>query len=253
MMLSTRRLSVSVAGHSVCRELELAVGEHSTWAILGRNGVGKTTLLKTLAGLHSPTHGEVLLGARPLAAWPRRERARRIGVLFQDRTHAFPGTVLETALTGRHPWVERWGWESEDDIARARAALAEVDLTGMEARAVSTLSGGESQRLGLATVLAQSPALFLLDEPSNHLDLRHQIAAMELLRRRARETGRAVIMVLHDINLAARFCDHALLLHGDGETEHGTAEEVLTADRLSRLYDHPIRMVSGAGRYFMPE
>jgi len=251
-MLETRKLSVSIAGNEVCRALDLAVREGSVWAILGRNGVGKTTLLKSLAGLHPPGQGDVLLGGRRLSAWSHRERARRIGVLFQNRTDAFPGTVLETALTGRHPWTDRWSWESEEDIARTRAALTEVDLGGMEMRAVATLSGGENQRLGLATVLAQSPALYLLDEPNNHLDLRHQIAIMKLIRCRAKEPGHAAIMVLHDINLAARFCDHALLLHGDGASEHGTVDEVLTAESLSRLYQHPIRMIPGAGGYFLP-
>jgi iron complex transport system ATP-binding protein len=251
-MLGTRGLSVSIADNEVCHDLELLIQEGSVWAILGRNGVGKTTLLKCLAGLHPPHQGEVLLEGLPLDSWTHRERARRIGVLFQHRTNTFPGTALETALTGRHPWVDRWSWEGEDDLALARAALAEVDLAGMEARAVSTLSGGESQRLGLATVLTQSPSLYLLDEPNNHLDLRHQIAVMELICRRAREPGHAAVLVLHDVNLAARFCDHALLLHGNGVSEHGAVEEVMTADSLSRLYQHPIRMVSDAGRYFIP-
>jgi iron complex transport system ATP-binding protein len=252
-MLETRRLAVTVADNEVCRGLDLRIGDGSVWAILGRNGVGKTTLLKCLAGLHPPRKGEVLLEGRPLEAWTQRERARRIGVLFQHGTHAFPGTVLETALTGRHPWVERWSWESDEDIAQTRAALADVDLAGMETRAVSTLSGGESQRLGLATVLAQSPALYLLDEPNNHLDLKHQIAIMELICRRARQPGHAAILVLHDVNLAARFCDHALLLHGDGACEHGAVDEVMTAERLSRLYQYPIRRVAGAGLCFMPD
>ena len=252
-MLETRKLSVSIAGSQVCRTLDLMIDEGSVWAILGRNGVGKTTLLKSLAGLHPPDEGEVLLGGRPLDDWPHRERARRIGVLFQSRAHAFPGTVLETALTGRHPWLDRWNWESEDDIAMTQAALAEVDLASMETRTITTLSGGEAQRLGLATVLAQSPAIYLLDEPTNHLDLRHQIAIMELIRRRAREPGHAAAIVLHDVNLAARFCDHALLLHGDGACDHGTVDEILTAGSLSRLYQHPIRMIPGAGRVFLPD
>ncbi|MDR2876693.1 MAG: ABC transporter ATP-binding protein [Chromatiales bacterium] len=253
-LLRANGLSVSIAGLEVCRALDLTVTAGSIWAILGRNGVGKTTLLRTLAGLRSIDSGEVLLEEQPLTAWPQREMARKIGVLFQDQGTLFPGTVLETALIGRHPHLERWRWESENDIALAHAALTGVGLSNMDTRQLATLSGGERQRLAIATLLCQEPQLYLLDEPSNHLDPHHQIAVMNTLCRRAHTSKHAAIMVMHDVNLAMRYCDHALLLYGNGETEHGPIAHTLTAANLSRLYTHPMSATNTArGEFFYPE
>ena len=254
-LLHLQALSVSIAGIAVCRDLDLAVPAGSRWAILGRNGVGKTTLLKAIAGLHAPDAGLVLLEEWPLDAWPRRRAAQKIGVLFQDQTTLFPGTVLETVLIGRHPYLDNWRWEGEDDVALARAALAEVGLAGTEERSLATLSGGERQRLAVATLLCQEPSVYLLDEPSNHLDPHHQVEVMETVRRRvAGGTEHAAVMVLHDVNLAARYCDYALLLYGDGVTEHGPAKQVLNAENLGRLYGHPMVGVgTERGEFYFPE
>ncbi|MDE2089416.1 MAG: ABC transporter ATP-binding protein [Gammaproteobacteria bacterium] len=245
MLLETRNLVVTIAGKQVCRGLELAIEAGQCWGLLGGNGVGKTTLLHTLAGLRTPAQGTVLLEGKPLGGLSRREAARRIGMLFQTTADAFPATVLETTLTGRHPHLERWRWETAQDLAMARAALHRVDLDGMEARLVATLSGGERQRLALATVLTQDPVLYLLDEPTHHLDLHHQIMLLELLTRPARENGKALLMVLHDVNLAARFCDHLLLLFGAGETLQGPTDKLLNEIHLQRLYRHPIVTLPG--------
>ncbi len=253
-LLATRNLTVSIAGITVCRGLGLEIGTAGRWAILGRNGIGKTTLLKTLAGLHAPDAGVVAFDGVAQNQVPRRDLAQRLGVLFQDQTSLFPGTVLETALIGRHPWLDKWRWEGPEDIGIARAALAAVGLDGFDHRMLTTLSGGERQRLGIATLLAQDPALYLLDEPTNHLDPFHQIHIMELLcRATAQERKRAVIMVLHDVNLAARYCDHVLLLYGDGAAEHGTTREVLNTGNLERLYNHPVIAVGTEyGDFYYP-
>ena len=245
MLLETRNLDVTIAGKQVCRGLGLIIEAGQCWGLLGGNGVGKTTLLHTLAGLRTPTHGTVLLEGKPLSGLSRREVACRVGVLFQAAEDAFPATVLETALIGRHPHLERWRWETPQDLTLARSALHRVGLDGMEGRMITTLSGGERQRLALATVLTQNPVLYLLDEPANHLDLHHQITLLELLTRPARENGTALVMVLHDVNLAARFCDHLLLLFGAGETLQGPTDQVLNETHLQRLYGHPIATVSG--------
>jgi len=253
-LLATRNLSVSIAGITVCRGLDLEIGAADRWAILGRNGTGKTTLLKTLAGLHAPDAGTLAFDGVAQDQIPRRKLAQRLGVLFQDQAPLFPGTVLETALIGRHPWLDKWRWEGPEDIGIARAALAAVDLDGFEHRTLATLSGGERQRLGIATLLAQDPALCLLDEPTNHLDPYHQIQIMELLCRTTAPTGRhAVVMVLHDVNLAARYCDHALLLYGDGATEYGATRKVLSTGNLERLYGHPVISVETEyGEFYYP-
>ena len=252
-LLATHGLGVTIAGNQVCSGLELAVMPGQRWAILGRNGVGKTTLLHTLAGLRSPTAGTIELQGKPLAATARREVARLRGLLLQDDSDAFPATVLESVLVGRHPHLSRWQWESAKDVRIARDALAAADMAGTEARDVRTLSGGERRRVALAALLAQQPQLFLLDEPSSHLDLAHQLTLLEQLAAAVRRGHKALIMVVHDVNLAARYCDHALLL-ADGEAVAGPAQELLTAERLSGVYRVSLKAVAGPrGNLFAPD
>lgn len=252
--LATRNLAVSIAGQQVARGLSLALAPGQRLAILGRNGVGKTTLLHTLAGLLDPESGVVELAGQTYAALGARGAARLRGLLPQHQGDAFAASVLETVLVGRHPHLSRWDWESEADHALAREALAAVGLADLAARSIHTLSGGERQRVALATLLVQQPKLYLLDEPLAHLDLNHQIAVLELMSRRAREDGAALVMVLHDVNLAARYSDMALLLYGDGEHQLGGSGTVLEAAALSRLYGHPLRVVRDGERgWFVPE
>ncbi|WP_153115957.1 ABC transporter ATP-binding protein [Rhodocyclus tenuis] len=246
-LLETRALKVSIAGKPVCDALDLKLAAGERLAILGRNGAGKTTLLTTLAGLRAPASGELLLAGQTYAALGPRQSARCRGWLAQQREDAFGSTALETALTGRHPHLGRWHWESADDADIARQALAAVGLQGFEARDVLTLSGGERQRLAVATLLAQAPQLYLLDEPIAHLDLNHQIALLELFASAAQD-GVAVAMSLHDPGLALRFADRALLLHGDGRAEEGPVAAMLTAERLSALYQHPLLAANIDGR-----
>jgi len=252
-LLEATGLAVSIAGQAVCRDLDLAVRPGQSWALLGRNGAGKTTLLHTLAGLRPAAAGGLRLLGRELAALPRRQVARLLGLLPQETPDLFPATVLETALIGRHPHLDRLAWEGDADRALARAALAEVGLTGFEARPVTTLSGGERRRLALATLRCQAPRVALLDEPANHLDLRHQVELIGRLRARARSEGGALVMVLHDVNLAARHCDHALLLFEGGAHAAGPFAEVVDQATLTRLYGHPVVAVAGPhGRAWLP-
>ncbi len=252
-LLEARQLTVGIGGREVCRRLDLCLAPGERLAILGRNGAGKSTLLSTLAGLRPAQDGEVLLAGRTYARWGARAAAQQRGWMAQSQADPFSSTVLETAMTGRHPHLGRWDWESQADADLARAALAEVGLAGMEQRETPSLSGGERQRLSLATLLTQAPQLYLLDEPLAHLDLSHQIAVLEILARRAREGAAGLAMVLHEPGLAARYCDQALLLYGDGSWEAGPVAEVLTAPRLSQLYGHPLKVVAdGAERWFIP-
>ena len=246
-ILETRALQVRVGEKLICRDLNLCVQAGECWAVLGMNGVGKTSLLLTLAGLKTPRAGTVYLHGKPLAELPRHELAKICGVMFQDSDDAFPARVLETALIGRHPHLRAWQWESAADEALARAALQAVGLADLAQRANNTLSGGERRRLALATLLTQDPALMLLDEPINHLDLHHQINALELLTQQVAQHGKTSVMVLHDVNLAARYCDAALLLFGDGEVLQGPVHAVLHLENLSRLYGHPVRSVETPG------
>jgi len=253
-LLAARGLAVDIGGRRVVAGLDftLAVGERL--AILGRNGAGKSTLLATLAGLRDPAAGQVDLGGDPYAALSPRAAALRRAWLGQGQADPFGSTVLETALTGRHPHLGRWDWETARDAEIARGALAAVGLAGMEQRQVPTLSGGERQRLAIATLLAQAAPLYLLDEPLSHLDLNHQMAVLQLFAGAARECGAGVVMVLHDPALAHRFCDRALLIHGDGRCDLGSADDILTAERLSELYGYRLRCLDADGRRcFIPE
>jgi iron complex transport system ATP-binding protein len=252
-LLETRGLDVAIGKRMLCRGLDWRVMPGDSWAILGRNGAGKSTLLSTLAGLRAPTAGAVAIEGRPLAETPPRELALVRGYLPQQSHDPFASTVLETVLVGRHPHLGRWDWESGADKRIAAAALAEVGLAGFGERDVQTLSGGERQRLGIATLLTQEPKLFLLDEPLAHLDLNHQVAQMEVLAKRAAH-GAGVVAVLHDPGFAARYCNQALLLFGDGDWRAGPAADIVTAENLSRLYNHPLRQLAGAPYpVFIPE
>lgn len=253
-LLEARQLSVDIGGKTVvdCLNLNLQPGERL--AILGRNGAGKSTLLSTLAGLRPPQAGAVLLDGEDCALLPPRQAALRRAWLGQFQNDPFGSTVLETALTGRHPHLGRWDWESKHDAELARSALKALGLAGMEARQVHTLSGGERQRLAIATLLTQAATLYLLDEPLSHLDLNHQMAVLELFAGTARDCGAAVVMVLHDPALAHRFCDRALLVYGDGRCAQGAVDDILTAATLSELYGHGLRQIEDRGqRCFIPE
>ncbi|MBM4182520.1 MAG: ABC transporter ATP-binding protein [Betaproteobacteria bacterium] len=253
-LLACRGLTVSIGGKTVVSGLDLTLGSGACLVILGRNGAGKTTLLSTLAGLRVPDAGTVELDGQGYAALTPRAAARLRGWLSQHPVDAFPATVLETVLMGRHPHLSRWAWEGAEDHALAHAALKETGLEAFAARALATLSGGERQRVAIATLLVQQPRVWLLDEPLTHLDLNHQIAMLELFRQRMRTEHTAAVMVLHDLNLAARYADQALLLHDDGRFDLGPAREVLTPERLTRLYGHPLREITdGGGRWFVPE
>jgi iron complex transport system ATP-binding protein len=233
--LACRGLRVSIAGRLLVDRLDLILDEGSMLGVLGQNGSGKTTTLHTLAGLHAPSAGRVELYGESVPDLTRRRVARRLGLMLQHQEDPFPSTVLETAMAGRHPHIDMWRWESQSDLETAIQALAEVGLDGLEDRVVDTLSGGERRRLSLATLLAQTPDIYLLDEPTNHLDPAYERKVMTRLRDLA-DAGRSVAASLHDVNLASRFCDRCLLLFGDGSWREGETQEVLTEETLSRLY-----------------
>ncbi len=246
-LLATRGLAVRIGRLTLVDGLDLAVDRGERLAILGRNGVGKSTLLHTLAGLRKPVDGTVELDGTPVEALGGRALAQLRGLLAQHQADAFPATVLETALVGRHPHLSRWDWEGARDERIAREALAALGLAELADRDIGSLSGGERQRAGIAALLAQQPRLCLLDEPLAHLDLNHQIAVLELFGRLAREQHVGIVMVLHDVNLALRYADRVLLLFGDGVHTAGPVAEVLDEAILARLYGHPMRRLATAG------
>ena len=252
MTLQIEQLQLRRGQRILCSAFDLRIDNGQCWGILGSNGSGKTTLLHTLAGLHPEYSGRLWLDGNEISNIARKNYARQVGLLPQINEEAFPGSVLETVLTGRHPHLELWQWESEQDRQLARDALARVDLDGFEQRNLLSLSGGERRRLYIATLLVQQPQLYLLDEPANHLDLRHQHQILGHLQQLAHEDQKSVIMVLHDPNLAVRYCDHVLLMHEDGTVEGGTSESLMTEERLGRLYGYPIRKIENdQGSFFI--
>ncbi|MGI9245353.1 MAG: ABC transporter ATP-binding protein [Steroidobacteraceae bacterium] len=236
---------VAVPGRTLVRELSFALPQGRMLAVLGRNGAGKSSTLHALAGLRA-AEGAVRIFGRPLAEWPRRHLACALGLLPQLVEDPFPATALEAAVAGRHPHIDFWAWESARDRDSAREALAAVDLAGFESREIGTLSGGERRRLSIATLLTQNPSIFLLDEPIHQLDPQHQLDVLRLFRRLA-DTGRTVVVTLHDVGLAARFADCALLLHGDGRWEYGDCASTLNEHSIGELYGIAVRELRWEG------
>lgn len=228
-------LGVCVPGRQLVDGLSFAANCGEIIAVLGRNGSGKTLTMHTLAGLRAPDSGVVTLRGTNIAQLKRQAAARLLALLPQVIDDIFPATVLDTALIGRHPHIAPFSWESADDIAAARQALAIMGLADMHERDILTLSGGERRRLAIAQVLAQSPLVYLLDEPTNHLDPQHQLETL-LVFREVADQGAAVLASLHDVNLAARFADRCLLLFGDGHWQLGDTRDVLNEESLSELY-----------------
>jgi len=237
-----RELTVSVPGRTLVRELNLELAAGDFLAVLGQNGAGKSLSLHTLAGIRTAEAGVTMIGDCPLTEMPRQSAARNLALLPQYTEDIFPASVLDTVMIGRHPHIGHFRWESESDIEIARQCLRQMDLGHMADRDISTLSGGERRRLAIAQVLAQMPHIYLLDEPTNHLDPHHQLDVLRVFREQA-ANGSIVVASLHDVNLAARFADHCLLLFGDGRWTLGKTQTVLTASRLSELYSTAIEAV----------
>ena len=205
--------------------------------LLGPNGSGKTTLLRLLAGLLTPTAGQVSIDDRPVASLERRALARRLAMVPQDTHTAFDYSVLDMVLMGRYPHLGPFALEGIDDVRIAREALAATGTSGFESRLFSTLSGGEKQRVVIAAALAQSSDILLLDEPTTALDIGYQFEIAALLKRLNAERGTTMIISSHDLNLVAALCHHvALLKHGEIVAQ-GPTSTTLDAGNIRRVYD----------------
>lgn len=244
-LLTSSHLQVEIGNILVCRELNLHISPQSCWGVLGPNGAGKTTLLHTLAGLRPASSGQIHFRQRDLWNISRHELAKQLGLLLQMEETGFPGTLHEAVMNGRHPHLGYWGWETGTDLQITEDAIHAFGLSDLQQRPIGALSGGERRRMDMATLLAQQPLLALLDEPSNHLDPGQQIACLDLLTAHFQQSDHALIMALHDINLAMRYCDHLLLLQGNGNWLAGPVREIATTAHISELYQHPMSCLQG--------
>ncbi|MFF7709714.1 ATP-binding cassette domain-containing protein [Pseudomonas sp. NPDC007930] len=232
MSLHGRDLSWRLRGHPLLAGVSLRVPDGGVLGLIGPNGSGKSSLLKLLAGLAWPDHGEVLLAGTPLAQWRRRALARRLAVVEQHAHTEADVTVQEVVRLGRTPHLGLLGGAGAECDAAVSAALRQVGLGQQHRRAWHSLSGGERQRVQIARALAQQPRELLLDEPTNHLDIQHQLELLALLQ----QLPVTCVVALHDLNLAARFCDRLVLLHQGRVLAEGTPEGVLTPSLIAQAF-----------------
>ena len=251
--LSCHNLALTIGGKQVVTGLEHTFEAGQFWGLMGSNGIGKTTLMKCFAGLIVPDSGTVSLNNTDILQMKRKQVAKQVGMMQQHTVYVFDATVLQTVLTGRHPHLGNWQQESKTDHDMALKAIEQVGLEGLENRSVTGLSGGEARRLAFATLLVQHPEIMLLDEPSNHLDLKHQVSIMSRIGDKVYSGNKLAIAAMHDVNLAACYCSHVLMLFGDGDWTAGPAAKMFTGPNLERLYQCPVQMVDTPdGKRFHP-
>jgi iron complex transport system ATP-binding protein len=219
------------------RDVCAAVLRGSVTGLLGPNGSGKSTLLRMLAGIMQPTSGRVLIDGEPVAGLTRRTAARRIAMVPQGTHPAFDYTCREMVLMGRHPHLGAFELEGPDDLAIAESAMRDTDTLHLAERSFLTLSGGEQQRVALASALAQAPDILLLDEPTASLDLGYQLEIGALLVALNRDRGVTMVIATHDLNFAARVCDRLVLLRGGRVLGEGSTTSTLTRESVRELYD----------------
>jgi iron complex transport system ATP-binding protein len=239
--LRVDRAALQIGGRLILDGVDCTVPTGEVGGLLGPNGSGKSTLLRLVAGVtpagatRPPGTTLVRLDGTDLGAARRRDRARRVALVEQDPPADVALSVADAVMLGRTPHRSRWAGESVTDREVVAQALAAVELAGMADRSLDTLSGGERQRVHLARALAQEPDLLLLDEPTNHLDIHAQLAALTLVRTLA-AGGRTALVALHDLNLAAAYCDHVVLLEDGHVVAAGPVEQVLVPAVIDPVY-----------------
>lgn len=244
MSLDVQNLSVSKSGKPILSGVSLVAPAGTVTGLIGPNGAGKSTLLTALLGL-VPSTGTARLDGRELNQMPRRDRARLVAYVEQSASTEERLSVHDVVSLGRIPFEPAWQAEpSPDDDAFIAAALADTGMSEYASRQFSTLSGGEQQRVHVARTLAQQPRLLLLDEPTSHLDIRAQLQLLSLLRRKA-ASGTTIVLALHDLNLAARYCDHLVLLNGGKRVAEGPPATVLRPTILLEVYGVHAQLMPG--------
>jgi iron complex transport system ATP-binding protein len=235
-LLEAQDLTIGYEGEPVLRSVNLTAARGQLVGIVGPNGSGKSTLVRALSRVLPPMRGRVLLDGADIYQMAARELARRLAVVAQDNQVAFDFPVRAVVLMGRAPHLSRFGLEGPRDHAIAEEAMRLTHTEVFAARPITSLSGGERQRCMIARALAQQPKVLLLDEPTAHLDINHQIEILDLTRRLTAERELATLVVLHDLNLASQYCDHLLLVAQGRSLAEGTPQEVITESRIRAAY-----------------
>ena len=234
--IDARHVDFMYGRDPVLSDVSLAVRRGEMLGVIGPNGSGKSTLLRLLSGVLQPASGEIFVQGRPLPDYARRDLARQVAVVPQDTVIEFPFSVTEVVLMGRSPHLGGFAFEGDRDVAAARDAMARTGVLHLADRSIHALSGGERQRVVLARALAQDTPILLLDEPGAFLDIRHEVEIYDLLRD-LQGTGKSIITVLHDLNLAALYCERVALLHRGQLFRLGTPAEVITYAALTEVYE----------------
>lgn len=242
-LFSLSGLCVDVPGRRLIHDLALDLPPGQVIALIGHNGSGKSTLLKVLARQVAPSAGRVAFEGRAVAARSARDHARALAFLPQTTPPAEGMTVRELVALGRYPWHGALGRFGPRDHAAVDAALAECGVEGFADRLVDTLSGGERQRAWLAMMVAQEAGTLLLDEPISALDIAHAVEVLSLVRRMCHEQARSAIVVLHEVNMAARFCDHVVAMKAGRLAMQGTPADLMRPEVLGQIYGLPMQVL----------
>jgi len=252
-MLEARSVTVGYDREPVIREVSLTVARGRSLGIVGPNGSGKSTLVRALSRVLPPVGGEVLLDGIDIYRMSARDLARRVAVVAQDNAVAFDFSVADVVLMGRAPHLSRFGIERSRDYEVAWQSMDLTHTTALADRPITAVSGGERQRCMIARALAQQPSVLILDEPTAHLDINHQIEILDLARRLTAEHELATLVVLHDLNLASQYCDQLMLLAGGRVIAEGPPEEVVTESRIRAAYgaDVQVRRHPATGRPYV--
>lgn len=252
MRLETHNVSLIRSGQLILNKVNCSFRPGELVGVLGRNGAGKTSLVKTLAGLLLPTEGVVALDGQPVSEMAPRDRARNIAYLAQDHVVHWPLTVERTVSLGAMPRLNAFERPGSVLVAQIEEAMSSCDVLRFRERSVHTLSGGELARVLLARLMAVGAPVMLADEPVACLDMEHQYAVMNLLKKAVR-TGQSVVVVLHDLSLALRYCDRVILLHEGAIAADGASRDVLTPELVGRVFGVEVkRLKVGETSYLLP-
>ena len=240
-MIELQHIGVDYGDHTILNAIDATLAPGRITAVMGPNGCGKTTLLRCIGGLLQPSRGQVTIDGQPVSSFAAKALAQRVAFVRQQLQTDFEFSAFETVLMGRNPYQHRLQNESREDWDIVERCMRQTGTWELRFAKPAQMSGGELQRVMIARALAQETPLLLMDEPVSTLDIAHQIEIMRLLR----QAGKTTVIVIHDLNLALRFCDDVLLLHGGDLLFHGPISEGLTSDRIRTVYGVETHLADG--------